>query len=176
MSVLTFFPKNKFAELVARFGGLSRDDAVARAGQELDALRPEADRVIEGAVAKLEKIVAGSVRSRDCGPAVLKQLVPLCDQIVTLSGTYGYASLDKATRSLCDLLDGLLRSGKSDIASILVHVQTIRMMAPAASALKSEQVDLMLFELAKLLAHHGIAGLEATVRKDSEDDAIAAAK
>jgi len=72
------------------------------------------------------------------------------------------------------LLDGLMRLGKSDIASILVHVQTIRMMAPAATTLKAEQVDLMLFELAKLLAHYGIAGLEASVRKDSEDDAISA--
>lgn len=175
MSVLTFFPKNKFADLVARFGGLSRDEAIARANQELESMRPEADKVIEHAVAQLEKIVAESVRTRDCGPAVLKKLIPLCDQIVTLSGTYGYASLDKATRSLCDLLDGLMRLNKSDIASILVHVQTIRMMAPAATTLKPEQVDLMLFELAKLLAHYGIAGLEASVRKDSEDDAIAAA-
>ena len=175
MSVLTHFPKNRLTELVARFGGLSRDDAVAAASKELETMRGEADQVIDLSVAQLEKTVAGCVRERKCGPDTIKELLPMCDQIVTLSGTYGYRPLDKATRSLCDLLDGLLRSGKTDIASILVHVQTIRMMAPRAAPMPMEQVDLMMIELAKLLAHHGIAGLEASAGKDSEDAAIGAA-
>jgi hypothetical protein len=174
MSVLTHFPKNRLTEMVARFGGLSRDDAVAAASKELETMRGEADQVIDVSVAQLEKTVAGCVRDRKCGPDTIKELLPLCDQIVTLSGTYEYRPLNKATRSLCDLLDGLLRSGKTDIASILVHVQTIRMMAPRAAPMPVEQVDMMMMELAKLLAHHHIAGLEASTSQDSEDAAIGA--
>ena len=65
---------------------------------------------------------------------LMRQLLPICDQLVTLAGTFGYVSLDKAARSLCDLLDGLLNQGKDDLASIRAHVQTIQMFAPGTSA------------------------------------------
>ena len=39
---------------------------------------------------------------------------------------------------------------------------------------QKQQVDMMMMELAKLLAHHGIAGLEASTTKDSEAAAISA--
>jgi hypothetical protein len=173
MSVLTHFPKSRLSELAGRFGGLSRDEAVEAATRELEILRPEAIKTIEAAIAELEKIVNAAIQNRDGSAAMMKSLLPLADQIVTLAGTYGYTALDKAARSLCDLLDGLLRQEKTDLASIRVHVQTIRMMAPAATTLSPEHIEIMLFELAKLLDHHGVTPESGPL--DSEDSTIGAA-
>ena len=163
MNVLIHFPKTRLSELVRKFGGLSRDDAVAAATSELETLRLEADSAILTAIAQLEKMVAADKSGG--GEDAMKELLPVCDQIVTLAGTYGYGALDKATRSLCDLLDGLIGAGTRDRASIRVHVQTIRMMAPG-SLLGPEQVEVMLFELTKLLDHHGFSSLSDGTRDD----------
>jgi hypothetical protein len=173
MSVLTHFPKSRLSELAGRFGGLSREDAVAAATRELEILRPEAIKTIEAAIAELEKIVSAAAQRRDGSAAMMKTLLPLADQIVTLAGTYGYTALDKAARSLCDLLDGLLRQEKTDLASIRVHVQTIRMMAPGATTLSPEHIEILLFELAKLLDYHSVVPESGPL--DSEDATIGAA-
>ncbi len=163
MNVLTHFPKTRLSELVKKFGGLSRDDAVAAATRQLETMRGEADAVILTAIGQLEKIVTSDKSNGSA--AVMNELLPLCDQIVTLAGTYGYTALDKATRSLCDLLDGLLSAGKQDRPSIRVHVQTIRMLTPGNS-LNAEHIEVLLFELAKLLDHHGFASLGSLARDD----------
>ena len=158
MSVLTHFPKSRLSELVGRFGGLSREEAIAAATRELGVMRPETDKAIISAIAQMEELVTGPAKRGD--PALMRELLPLCDQIVTLAGTFGYGSLDKAARSLCDLLDGLLNQGKEDLASIRVHVQTIRMFAPGTALTSEKHIELMLLELQKLLDFHGIVAPE----------------
>jgi hypothetical protein len=156
MSVLfRIAPKSRLSELAGRFGGLSRDEAVQAATRELEVMRPESDKAILSAITQLEQAVAGAPTDNDA--SVSRQLLPLCDQIDNLAGTFGYVALNKAARSLCDLLDGLLTQGKSDRASIRVHVQTIRMLAPGARALGNAQIQIMLLELDKLLDFHGFA-------------------
>ena len=173
MSVLTHFPKTRLSELAGRFGGLSREDAVAAAAKELEILRPEANKAIEAAVAGLEKIVSAAIQHRDGSSALMKELLPPADQIVTLAGTYGYTALDKAARSLCDLLDGLLAQEKSDLASIRVHVQTIRMIAPRRHAAFRHPYRSDAVRIGLLLDHHGIVPESGPL--DSEDASIGAA-
>ena len=156
MKALIHFPKTRLSELVQRFGGLSREEAVAAAVIQLETMRAEADAEVEASIVRLENMADQAASGSE---AAMKQMLPLCDQIVTLAGTYNYIALDKATRSLCDLLDGLLSAGKQDRPSIRVHVQTIRMLAPGNS-LPPEHVEVMLFELAKLLDHHGFPSLD----------------
>jgi hypothetical protein len=172
MSMLTHFPKSRLSELVGRFGGLSREEAVEAATRELQVMRPESDKAILSAIAQLDKIITGATKRDET--VLMRELLPLCDQIVTLAGTFGYGALDKSTRSLCDLLDGLLSQDKSDLASIRVHVQTMRMFAPGAALPSEEQIEVMLFELARLLDHH-----DFTTKNhggDSEGDSIAVAR
>jgi hypothetical protein len=165
MRVITHFPKSRLSELVGRFGGLSREEAIEAASRELEVLRPESDKAILSAITRMEEIVTGQTKRGDA--VLIKQLLPLCDQLVTLAGTFGYCSLDKAARSLCDLLDGLLDQGKDDLASIRVHVETIRMLAPGTKLMSEEHIELMLRELPKLLDFHNI------VPPNSEDASIA---
>ena len=132
-------------------------------------MRPESDRAILSAIIQLEEVVLRSAKSND--PVPMKQLLPLADQIVTLAGTFGYRALDKATRSLCDLLGGLLAQGKSNRDSIRVHIQTMHMFAPGAITPSEEQISVMLTELHKLLEFHGFLALDQS--QDGEDVSIA---
>lgn len=170
MAALTHFPKLRISELVGRFGGVSRDDAIAQAKKELEAMRGESDAVIEASIKALEKIVYAPAERDRYSNAQLKQILMLCDQIVTLAGTFEYGALDQTTRSLCDVADGLLRTQRADIASIHVHMRAMQMVNPKAPPLGEEQVAVMLAELRKILAHHGFDQLSASADKISFED------
>lgn len=159
MPALTFFPKTRLSELVGRLGGLTRDDAVEAAKTQLESLRGEADSVIGVSLGQLETVIYAPETPKTYSQAQLNDILALGDQIVTLAGTFGHQALDKAIRSLCDVADGLLRTKKQDVPSIQVHMRTIRMLAPGAPALSAEQTELVLSELAKILAHHGFKSL-----------------
>ena len=63
------------------------------------------------------------------------------------------------------MTDGLLRAGRNDRASIMVHVRAIRMLAPGSAPLTPEQIDKVLSELAKVIAYHGFAKLSESADK-----------
>jgi len=170
MAALTHFPKIRLTELVSRFGGVSRDDAIAQAKSELAAMQGQGNEVIEGSIKTLEKIVFTPAERNRYSEEQLKQILVLCDQIVTLAGTFGYVALDQTTRSLCDVTDGLLRTKKADIASIHVHMRALQMVNPKAPPLKEQQINTMLGELRKILAHHGFDQLSAAAETISQEE------
>lgn len=170
MAALTHFPKIRLTELVGRFGGVSRDEAIAQAKKELAAARSEGNEVIEGSIKALETIVFAPAERNRYSESQLKQILVLCDQVVTLAGTFDYVALDQTTRSLCDVADGLLRTKRTDIASIHVHMRAMQMVNPKAPPLGEEQINMMLAELRKILAHHGFDQLSASADKISFED------
>lgn len=170
MAALTHFPKIRITELVGRFGGISRQDAIDQARKELAGMRAESDDVIEGSIKALEAVVFTPAERSRYSDAQLVEILKLCDQIVTLAGTFEYSALDQTTRSLCDIADGLLRTKRPDVASIVVHMRAMRMVNPKAPPLGEEQVQTMLAELRKILAHHGFDQLSASADKISFED------
>jgi hypothetical protein len=155
-SVKVFFPKVKLQELLARPGGIARDDAVEAATTNVRAISGEGDAVIETAIVMIEKIADGATANR-LSHEDMKAILEQADQIVTFAGTFDYSSLDQATRDLCDVADGLMRSGLFDAAPILVHVGAIRLLAPSSTPLAEPEVNQVLAELAKVKAHYDFA-------------------
>lgn len=174
MAALTHFPKIRLAELVGRFGGVSRVDAIAQAKKELAAMRDESDKVIGASIKALEDVVYAPAERNRYSEAQLKQILVLCDQIVTLAGTFEYGALDKITRSLCDVADGLLRTKQPDVAPIHVHMRAMQMVSPKAPALSEDQVAVMLAELRKILAHYGFDQISASADKVAFEELPAA--
>jgi len=144
-----YFPMTRLAELAARDGGVTRAMAIESAMQSIDSMRPQADAEIESSISAIESVAAE--QRRGLSEEGLRAILRYGDQIVTLAGTFGYEALDHATKSLCDLADGMLRAGMRDIAPVLVHVQTIRLMAPGGPTLQTTDTEMMLEELAKVL-------------------------
>jgi len=169
--MLTHFPKTRLSELVGRLGGINRSDAVEQAKKQLETMRAKSDEVILASMTALEKVVYKPHSASAYSRAQMNEILALGDQIVTLAGTFSYEALDRATRSMCDVADGLARNKRDDVASIHVHMRAMRMLAPGATALPQEHVDMMLAELSKILTHHGFTGLSEGAAEIEEPDA-----
>jgi hypothetical protein len=169
-----FVPKTRLSELVGRDGGIHRDIAIESATESIQGMREQADAEICKAIASIEAIVF----ARNAGDRLTDEemLVVLRhgDTIITLSGTFNYAALDAAARSMCDVSDGLLRAGLNSRQPVAVHIQTMHLLAPGNMSLSAEHSDRMLHELAKVRAFFNFRSLGATP-VDEADDLIAAA-
>ena len=162
------FPKSRLSELVARAGGVSRSDAVAGAMAQMETMRGQSDGVIEAAISAVEAIALAACGRGRFDTEQMLDILRHGDQIVTLAGTFGYVSLDIASRSLCDVTDGLLRAGLDELAPVMVHVQAVRLMAPDATPLKPEEDQKILAELQKVAAHFHIGALSSAVPQFDE--------
>lgn len=158
-----YFPKIRLAELAARPGGMTRDDAVSAAVQSMDSMRGEADGALRAAMVELEKI---AFAAGPLGPDRMTAILKHADQVVTLSGMFGYSALDTAARSLCDVADGMLRAGVWDRAPIAVHVQTMHLLVPGGMSLSPDHAAQLLGELAKVAAHFNFGSLADAARPD----------
>lgn len=157
MKQLLHFPRTRLSEGAREFGGVTREEAIKGALDQMESMRGDADLMIEKSIATLEQIAAAPQDGGFFSPGQMSAMLARCDQIVTLAGTFGYRALDAATCCLCDLLEGLRQSGLKDIASIRVHVRTMRLLAPGAPPLAAGHQNKVLAELTKILAHHGFA-------------------
>lgn len=162
MKCLVHFPKSRLAELASEFGGVSRAEAITNAQAGLEIMRGEADHAIGEKLTALEAIAAAPHDPHGYSPAQLAELLARGDQIVTLASTFGHDALDTAARCLCDLAAGLGRAGIADVASVKVHVRTMRLLAPGATLAKDHQ-DRVLSELARILDFHGFSRSAITV-------------
>jgi hypothetical protein len=167
-----FYPKTRLSELAARAGGIPADIAVEEAMKCLDSMRPKGDAEIMGAIAAIEAALPGT--GEELSGAQMLKILRHADLVVTLAGTFGYADLDCAARSLCDVADGLRRAGMSDVKPIAVHIQAMRLMAPG-TALSRQHAAVMLEQLAKVAAHFSFGSLDAAA-DDADEAVVAAAK
>lgn len=168
-----FFPKTRLAELAARAGGVTRDDAIDGALTSLESMRDRADAEIRSAIAAMEGIVLARSAGDTLDDEQMNGVLRHADQVVTLAGTFCYTALDAAARSLCDVADGLLRAGLRDRKPVAVHVQTMHLLAPGVMTLSSEHTETLLGELAKVAEHFNFGSLGAA--QGTEGDAFAAA-
>jgi hypothetical protein len=171
--VRTFFPKTRLSELASRPGGISRSDAIAGAMKGIEASRGEGDAVVTKSIADIEALLR-TAQGGKLPADSLSSILKLADQVVTISGTFGYWSLDKVARSLCDLADGLLNSEQYHLAPVAVHVQSLRLLSPTSGiTLGDAEIEKIQGELAKVLTYYEFVTL--AVPGVAEDDEIAIA-
>jgi hypothetical protein len=138
--------------------------------EQIESLRGESDAVLEATIAKLETVGHAAIKKGKFSRDQMLEILQHGDQIVTLAGTFGYGPLGIATRSLCDIVDGIMRAGTADMAPILVHVQAVRMMSPRSAALTPEEVDKVLAELTRVLAHFNFSPISDAADKNSFEE------
>jgi hypothetical protein len=158
VSVKIHFPTIPLQEAVARGGGITRENAVEAALENVRAISGEGDATIEAAIQSLETIVGAAVRGR-FAPEQLRAVLEQTDQVVNLAGTFHYEALDRASRSLCDIADGLLREGRSEAAPVAVHVRAMRLFSPLSAPPPVDVSEQILAELGKVAAFYNFAPL-----------------
>jgi hypothetical protein len=147
-----YFPKIRLTELVMKPGGMTRDDAVAAAIANVQSISGEGDKVMLASIQAIEKIVTSCGGKLDAGK--LEEILVHADQIITLSGTFGYDALDRATRSLCDTIETLLAGKTADLAPVAVHVDAMRLFSPGKTVPQGAAAEAVLAELARVLAYY----------------------
>ena len=159
MSVKVHFPTLPLQVAVAKGGGITRENAVEAALENLREISGEGNASIESTIVALESLVksAGAGLSAEQLRSVLDQ----ADQVVNMAGTFAYDSLDRASRSLCDIADGLLREGRGDIAPVAVHVRAMRLFSPMGAMPLPDEAERILSELAKVMAYYNFTPLAA---------------
>jgi hypothetical protein len=154
------FPKTRLSELVARSGGISREDALEAAKEGMEEFRDLAVETIESGIGVIEAL-AYSAKGGRLAEAQMREILVQADHVVTMTATFGISVLEGVAKSLCDVADGLLTRGLDDAAPIIVHVQALRLMAPRSAPLEATHAQQVLAELTKLREHFSITPLSA---------------
>jgi hypothetical protein len=166
------FPVTRLSELAARNGGVLRDQAVEEAKKSVESLRDLALETIEMALRAIEAVAYSAKRGK-LSAADTKEILTQTDHIVTMAATFGMDDFECAAKSLCDVADGILTRGSDDAAPILVHVQTLRLLAPGGPALDAEQCQYLLSELTKVRTHFQFSPLSAGAKPEFSPPEVA---
>ncbi len=147
--------KNRLGQLLRQPGGIARPEALAEAGKNVESLREEFVAAIPGEIAALEAILEAAGR-KHISATELDAMLRRADQILTLSGTYGYDLLDNIVKRFCDLASGMIEKNIDDAAPVNVHLQAMRLVCPGSAGLDETESGHMLTRLAAVRAHYGI--------------------
>ena len=143
------FPRTRLAELVARSGGMSREQAVEAANASAESLRELAFQTIEITIRDIEAGVACAKNNR-LDAAGMKEILDHADRLVTMTSMFELDMLEEVLKSLCDVIAALTAQACEDAAPILVHVQAMRLLAPGGAELDIEPARHILSNLAKV--------------------------
>lgn len=151
--------KNRLGQLLRKPGGIARAEAIEAAGKNVETLRGEFVAAIPGEVAALEMILGAAERKR-LTAAQLDAMLRRADQLLTLSGTFGYDLLDQVVKRFCDFASGMIERKLHDAAPVDVHLKTMRLVCPGGAELSEAEADHVLTRLAAVHAHYGIAPIQ----------------
>ena len=167
------FPKTNLSKLVARPGGISHAAAIENAHQNIEMMREQGDEAIIRLIEEIDTIITASQPGDTLAEADMSAILTRADQIVTLAESFCHELLNTIAKSLCDMVDGLLRTGKRDLAPVLVHVQAMDTMAPGKETLSDTQLETILGELTKVRKHFNITSISDANPESFEHDFFA---
>jgi hypothetical protein len=139
-------PRSTLGNFAARPGGVSRDDALRQAAEEVEAQGDEAANEINAQLVAITAILAAATDGHIAGEP-LKTLTARADTIVTIAGTFGLKSLEEAAKSLCHVVAQAEQLPALRIEPIRAHVDAMRLFAHAR--LTDKDAEVLLTQLAK---------------------------
>jgi len=119
-----FHPPNSLGDAMKKKGGITASDAVARAERNLDAIRDNCLRVLDGKIAEIERL-AGQPPAVP-GKDDVKQIYSLGNEILGEAGALGLMEMSAVGRSLCELISLLEGVEKVDTRMIRVHIDAMK--------------------------------------------------
>lgn len=133
MSVVTWVKRrSRLSKLIDAPGGKSVGAAVRDAVANLEPLREESVRVINGHIDALERMAASDPRPADPDEAVYR----LASAVLDAAGPFALHDVSQAAYSLCEIADSHPEGAPFDWRVVDVHVQAMRylMVLPTDAA------------------------------------------
>lgn len=153
--------KNRLGQKLRMTGGVSREAAMAAAGQNVESLRESFVAAIPDEIAALEEILHQSGRQH-IDKQTLDAMLCRADQMLTLSGTFGFDQLDEVIKRFCDLAIGMMEKDIDKLAPVEVHLHAMRLVCPGGAEVGKEEASHMLKSLERVHAHLGIKRLDGS--------------
>ena len=150
---------------------MTRTTALEEAAKSVQSMLDIGLETTSYAMASIEAI-AYSAKNGRLETEDLRNILRQADHIVTMAATFGFAGLEEASKSLCDVADGLLSRGLTDAAPVIVHVQSMRLMMPGGAELGEAEVAYILAELAKVRQHYQFVRLSVGTSADTDPPEI----
>jgi hypothetical protein len=122
--VRTFRPENRLAKAVQRPGGMTVADALARASEQLEAVRAECLSALDEKIAAIDALTSSAAFSSRGDD--IRRVYDLANEILNEAGVFALVELSEAGRSLCDLTGGYRKDAALDIRAIRVHVAAMK--------------------------------------------------
>lgn len=120
--------ESRMKALLAQPGGISRDDAVARAASGVEAMRDTLSDVLRDQVAALAKFARGGMTRLD--DAMLDEIVKRMKTIHNLAGTYDFGAMQRVATSTLDLIYLMQKRGVVYPDAVAVHMQAAQLLSP----------------------------------------------
>jgi hypothetical protein len=125
-SVRIVFPKLKLTSQLRAPGGPSVAEAMQAAAANLLELRPECLEELQRLIAEAEDCFGRCPDAFDVGP--MRDLYAVASRGVGVGTVGGFAAVDTALVSLCDLLDHLMATERWDRNAVAVHIRALRLL------------------------------------------------
>ena len=128
---------NAFAKLVRQPGGLSMDEAVRAADENLRSIRGQLVAEVEAAVERMQAL-GGALRD---GPdqGALNELYRSANSVIGLAGPSGLPATGQVCYSLCELIDRLQTSDTWNAPALQVHMDSLRLLRSGAAEDEAQQ-------------------------------------
>lgn len=120
--------KPRLAELISQPGGIYAKEALERAEQALEVLREPLLGSIDEALVELERL------SNPFSVEAVPNLYRLSSDIINFSLAEQISGVERAARSLCELLDEALPTDPTTRAGVTVHVASLKLLHRRAAA------------------------------------------
>jgi hypothetical protein len=157
--VKTYLAPGRLSELVARPGGLSRQQAIEAAQENLEALRGQSTDILEGLIADLENVIDAKAQ-----PVAekMQQITELGDRIANVAGTYHLSLLAEASKRLCDLAIAMAERNVLFEDALAVHMRALKLFSPHNPPMQEAAARMVLQELYKVFKYFNIPVREET--------------
>lgn len=134
-------PENRLASALSSARPLLAQRAIERATENLAHLGDECAAYVDQLLGSLRDIF--ELYKVDQRPEALSDMYQLSLRFIGSASLAGCDDLEKAAKSLCDVIDGMMERGQTDPEPIRVHVDALRMLRHPA-ALGDAAADLLM--------------------------------
>lgn len=125
--VKKYKPDVRLAKLATEPGGMRVNDAVRRAGENLNSIRSSSLAALDAEIEDLERWIAGR------NGAGVGAAYKAAKEVFGLAGTYGLTELSLAAHSLCEMLaHGKVSASSVPWARVKVHVDAMKKLRQPA--------------------------------------------
>jgi hypothetical protein len=129
--VQRFFPPNRLADKLQKASPRTTQECLQKAGENLQQITGACANHAHEALSVLEAGLAAWPGEPD--NAYLESLYQMSMRIVGVASVAGLPDLDRAAKSLCDVVDGLIAKSLWERDPIEVHVAAMRLLKEPAA-------------------------------------------